>query len=333
MKGLKFLAFFFVLTVIFACSEEPKVETSKATTNSIIAIDEANKILKAYNLVTGEISTVLNDIGNAANDIEIDGDYGYIVVSIDNKLLRINFKDNSLSVINFPSGANPFNLVVDGDRIYITLAVSNQLSIVSKNSFSIITNINLLSPGYPMGIRVSSDKIYIATSEGYIDWGNPNNYNNSRIEVYSKQNYAFITNVSLSYKNPTSLWVDDTNLYIACTGEYNGTGKVLKMITTTYSVSEVNIPATNASFVAVYDNKLCVIEDSWVGIGGFYVYDLNSSNLTNKLSGKNLKNIVYHNGDIFVSEGYGGNKIYRFKLSDLSDKGEIGIGGGDIAVY
>ncbi len=328
MKGLKIIAFLVVLVGILGCAEEPKVETTIATTNSIIAIDEANKSLKAYNLVTGEISTILNNIGDAANDIEIDGDYGYIVVSTDNKLMRINFKDNSLSFVNFPTGANPYNLVIDGDKIYITLAVSNQLSIVSKDSFSIITNINLSSPGYPLGIRVSSDKIYIATSEGWMS-----SYNNSRIEVYSKQNYAFITNVSLTYKNPTSLWIDDTNLYIACTGQYDGTGKVLKMTTTTYSISEINIPATNASFVAVYDNKLCVIESSWGGIGGFYVYDLNSSNPIHKLNGKGLKNIVYHNGDIFVSEGYGGSKIYRFKLSDLSDKGEIGIGGGDIAIY
>ncbi len=54
--------------------------------------------------------------------------------------------------------------------------------------------------------------------------------------------------------------------------------------------------------------------------------------MTNLLSTKGLKNIVYYNGDIIVSDGYGNTKSYRINLTSYSIS-EIPVGGGDIDIY
>ncbi len=324
----KFLISFSLLVIIlYSCSEVPANSNSSSSEgagvpkNSFLVIDEANMYLKYYNLSTEEVGSIV-EVGNAANDIEIDGDFAYIVVSTDNKLLKIDLRNKSLSTLSFPSGSNPYNLVIDSDKIYVTLSVSNKLSVVSKSSFSIVTNIDLKTPGYPEGVRFDSNKIYIATSSG---WNN--SYTESRVEIYSRSDYSFITNISLTYRNPQGLWIDGSDLYIACTGSYDGTGKALKMSTTDYSVSELSIPSTNATFVAKFGTNICVIESLWGGSGGIFI------NNTNLLVGKGLKEgIAEKDGFIYVSEAYGGTKSYRINLSDYSIT-EIPLGGGDIAIY
>jgi len=330
LRKFSILLTLFLLTVIFSCSEVPKSGnyTPPAIQKpSLLIIDEANKILKSYDLTKKEITKVC-EVGNAANDIELDGDYAYIAVSTDNKLLKINLLNLETEVLSFADGSNPYNIAIDTDRIYVTLSVSNQLSVISKANFSIITNINLKTPGYPEGVIFDSEKIYIATSDG---WNL--SYSGSRIEIYKKDNYAHLTNIELTIKNPQSLCIDGSSLYIACTGEYNGSGGVLKMNPLDYSISNLNSPATNAMYLIKVNDKLFVVESSWGGEGGIYIHNLVNSTTTHILGGKSLKGIGYYEGTLFVSEGYYGSKTYKINLSSLSTEEEIDAGGGDIAIY
>lgn len=330
LRKFSILLTLFLLTVIFSCSEVPKSGnyTPPAIQKpSLLIIDEANKILKSYDLTKKEITKVC-EVGNAANDIELDGDYAYIAVSTDNKLLKINLLNLETEVLSFADGSNPYNIAIDTDRIYVTLSVSNQLSVISKANFSIITNINLKTPGYPEGVIFDSEKIYIATSDG---WNL--SYSGSRIEIYKKDNYAHLTNIELTIKNPQSLCIDGSSLYIACTGEYNGSGGVLKMNPLDYSISNLNSPATNAMYLIKVNDKLFVVESSWRGEGGIYIHNLVNSTTTHILGGKSLKGIGYYEGTLFVSEGYHGSKTYKVNISSLSTEEEIDAGGGDIAIY
>jgi YVTN family beta-propeller protein len=328
LRKLSILLTLFLLTVIFSCSEVPKSGNyTPPQKPSLLIIDEANKILKSYDLTTKEIKTV-SEVGKAANDIEVDGDYAYIVVSLDNKLLKINLLNLETEVLSFADGSNPYNIAIDTDRIYVTLSVSNQLSVISKANFSIITNINLKTPGYPEGVIFDSEKIYIATSDGF-----NSSYSNSRIEIYKKDNYAHLTNIELTIKNPQSLCIDGSSLYIACTGEYNGSGGVLKMNTQDYSISNLNSPATNAMYLIKVNDKLFVVESSLGGEGGIYIHNLGGASITHTLAGKSLKGMAYDNGYLFTSEGYYGSKTYKVNISSLSTEEEINAGGGDIAIY
>ncbi|MGC8764328.1 MAG: YncE family protein [Brevinematia bacterium] len=316
-----------LLVVIFSCSEVPQSSSSAegVPKNSLLVIDEANMYLKSYNISSGEVKSLM-EIGNAANDIEVDGDYAYVAVSLDNKLLRINLLSLSKDFIDF-AGANPYNLCLDSDRIYLTLSVSNKLAVVSKSTFSVITNISLVSPGYPMGVRVDANYVYVATSDGYPSYGN------SRIEIYSKANYSLITNIATIHKNPQSLWVKNGLVYIAATGTYSSNGGVERLAVSNFNIeSFATIPSPNPTYIYGFDNYICVIESSWGGSGGVYVYNESTALLTNLLGGISLKGMEAKDGFLYVSEAYAGTKTYKINMSDYSVS-QIPVGGGDIAIY
>lgn len=310
---------------IFSCAENPDQLELKMP-EGLYVIDEKNKVLKNYAFENGQISTIC-ELGEAANDIEIFEDNAYVVVSLDNKLIKLNLVNSNKEFISFQEGSNPYDMFITENNIFVTLSVSNQFSVIDRKNFKLITNINLISPGYPMGIAVDRNKIYIATSDGWTA-----QYSNSRIEIYSISNFTLITNIQLSLKNPQSLEIENDKLYIACTGEYNGSGGVLSMNTSNFEITRLPIPATNATCVYKGSTNLYVIESTWGGSGGIYIFKPDGSS-TNILTGENLKGIQENKNYLYVSEGYGGIKTFKINLSDLSISEELNIGGGDLAIY
>ena len=97
-----------VILFLNSCSEglSDKVNNTPSVSHgSLLLVDEANKVLKSFKF-GGDVSTV-GDVGNAANDILIDGDNAYIAVSVDNKLLRISLNDTkNRTALSLGTGSN-----------------------------------------------------------------------------------------------------------------------------------------------------------------------------------------------------------------------------------
>ena len=290
---------------------------------SILVIDEANQVLKAVNLSNGTVSQIAY-VGNAANDIEIDGDNVYIAASLNHTLLKINLSNGITHALRFPGSPNPYNLRISDGRVYVTQLSSNMVSVVDKNTMALLTNIVLQTGGNPEGIIVT-ENIYVATSAGYAS-----GYSNSHIEVYNTSTYAFVTNIPTA-KNPQSLCNYGGTIFVAATGAYDGSGKV-QQLNGNVASDLPGIASTQPAFLAYKNNKLFVI-DSTYGSEKLIVADSSGNVITALLAGKNLKGISFDNSYAYLSEGYGGNSAYRCSLADYSITTYTNTGGGDCVYY
>ena len=139
--------------------------------------------------------------------------------------------------------------------------------------------------------------------------------------------------------NPQSVAFDDSgNIYVACTGYYNTNtwayenGGLVK-IGTNYNATTI---VSNVNFFNVdyYNGKVYALDSKWgTSKTGLNIIS-NDSIITNGiLSGKDTKGIAFDSDYFFVSEGYGGNNVYRIDYNSYKIDTISNTGGGAIAVY
>lgn len=335
--------FVMALTALFvlnACAEMPvdnpdDTNSTPVNRHCLLAIDEKNEVLNRIDLDTFAMTQVAV-LGTAANDIEISGDYAYVAVSMEYKLLRIDLVNGGIISLTFDPGANPYNLAVAGGRIYLSLSAANAFAVVDASSMTLLTNIALPSPGYPEGVAVDETNIYIATCDGYAG-----SYANGRIAVLDRKTLTFVTNVPVADNAQSVSAGADGRVFAACTGAmdtnwiYCG-GGLFGIDRDTYAAAAVE---TNVQlFVVKRDGGFIYAIDSPYGATcmGLVVYSTNSSRVTNLLPGANLKGLDFDEGRIYVSSGsytYASENVTIFSKSDYSMTVVSNVFGGDIALW
>ncbi len=304
-----------------------------ADTNRLLLIDEANETLVSVNPATGAKDKTIGVMGTAANDIESDGTYAYMAVSLDNLVLRIKLSTGDGSTLSFP-GANPYQLHLSGNRLYASLSVSNQLAVINTSDFSLVTNVSLPSPGYPQKIVSDSSYLYVTSSGGYVGWNNTNNYKNSRIIVLDKSTFAVVTNIPVSL-NPVGLAISGTRLFVACAGNYDNTAGIDSIdLSNSYAITTLP-PYTNtiATAMEVNGNSLyTIISQPWPNPGYLSVYNISSNSVITNLLSATLKEIVFDGSTAYVSEAYGGTNTYKID-TNWNTTTFSPTGGGDLIFY
>lgn len=342
MRILTLTVTVFAAVVLTGCSEIlPRNDVFEPIAkNSLIVLDQQNQSVSAFDTVKNKNILLGTLPTTTPNDVKIKGDFAYVVLSSPfsnpsdgNKLVRYNLTTGDRTFLSLALGSNPYNQAIDGSNIYITLSVSNQVAVVDIDSFSVSQLIDLSPVGAPYGIAYDSDNIYVATSVGYIGWGDAGNYTNSRITVIAKSNFSQVTNIPCG-KNPMSLALNGGKLYIAEASDYDNTGNVEVMDIATFSFSNLtDIPACSPYIVKSAGNRLFVLDGNYFGNNGLYICDLSNSTVTNILNGVTLQGIDNDSNFVYLSEAYSGTKSYRVNLSNFSVETINGIGGGDCALY
>lgn len=342
MKNLICFTALFSMILAAGCSEiQPTNKTfTPVEKNSLIVLDQKNQSVQAFN--TLDSSTILLDTlpTTTPNDVKIKGDFAYVILSSPttspsdgNKLIRYDLQTGERSVISFADDSNPYNQVIDGDKIYVTLSKSNQVAVVDIASFTVENLVNLTPSGAPYGIAADTNNIYVATSVGYISWGDPGNYTNSRITVIAKSNFVQVTNISC-VRNPVSLTIYGQKLYIAGSSAYDTTGKVQGLDLITFALTDITgIPPSAPAIIKSHAGKLYVIDGTYGGTGGLYIYDTASTTVSYILSNSSLQGMDFDGNSAYVTEGFNGTRTYKVNLTNLAVETINGIGGGDCAYY
>jgi hypothetical protein len=340
---LKIFSVILTFAVLSGCGVgEEDFTTQPVEKGSLLVIDEANQTLNRVSLSDFKTGSV-GYVGEAANDIEIDGKYAYVVSSLSAAIFRINLEGGYVTTFTYNQypKPNPYNIAVDEGNIYATLSVGNRLSVISKDTFKEIEAIDLVDNGYPEGVTFDENHIYIASSDGYIEWGNPGNYKNGRVVVIDKNDYSIVTNIPVFDNAQSVSYGDNGFVYVACTGEYDTgnfsyTGGGLVAINT--SDFSTNVIQKDYQFYVVKynDNRIYAIDSAYGHTKqGLVIYSTDGTKITNLLEGKNLKGLDFNNEKIYVSHGYS----VDIANSYIIDKESFDItvisntGGGDLALY
>ena len=310
--------------------------TPAADHGSLLVIDEANQVLNQVNLNTGNVS-FYSVAGPAANQIIVDGNYAYVVVSSSHDVMKFDLQNGGAPVIkNWYDTPNPYAMAIDESNLYVIMSSGNSLSVLDKSNLSNKTNILLNETGgvQPYAIADDSNNIYIGTSVGYLAYGDSGNYTNSQVMVIAKSNYALITNISV-WTNPVNFAISGGHLYIAAASQYNGTGALQDLTLSDMTVSNISVFNGKApAYVKVNNGNLYVIDGTFGGNGGIWKMNLADGSTNLSLSGKNLKGIAFSGASVFVSEAYGGNTVYVLDASTWTQVSSYaGTGGGDMAFY
>jgi len=166
---------------------------------------------------------VLNEGGAGSNNAEISLINNQSVVT--NNYFKL--KNNNATL-----GDTAQDIKIFGDKIFVVLNISNQIKVINKSDFTLITTIstNLDNPRY---IAFSGNKFYVT------NWGNngPTNY----VSVYDLNTYAHQANIPVG-NGPEKIFSKNNKLYVLLKGGY-GLNHFMDVINTTTNTveSQVNV--------------------------------------------------------------------------------------------
>ncbi|ROI03843.1 MULTISPECIES: T9SS type A sorting domain-containing protein [unclassified Chryseobacterium] len=167
---------------------------------------------------------VLNEGGAGSNNAEISLISNQSVVT--NNYFKINNNNATL-------GDTAQDIKIFGDKIFVVLNISNQIKVINKSDFSLITTIssNLDNPRY---IAFSGNKFYVT------NWGGSGSVNNY-VAVFDLNTYAHETNISVG-SGPEKIYSKDNRLYVLLKGGFgiNQFMDIINISTNTVE-SQVNV--------------------------------------------------------------------------------------------
>lgn len=185
---------------------------------------------------------ILNEGGAGSNNAEISLINNQSVVT--NNYFKL--KNNNATL-----GDTAQDIKIFGDKIFVVLNISNQIKVINKSDFTLITTIstNLDNPRY---IAFSGDKFYVT------NWGNngPTNY----VSVYNLNTYAHETNIPVG-NGPEKIFSKDNKLYVLLKGGY-GLNNFMDVINTTTNTVESQINVGDSPNSIFEKNNLLYIMSS-----------------------------------------------------------------------
>ncbi|MDO5447581.1 MAG: PQQ-binding-like beta-propeller repeat protein [Prevotellaceae bacterium] len=286
-----FLALFFVATLTVGCSnddnEQKKEPAPEFSFNGAFVLNEGN----FYSNIDGSLSLL-----------------DYTTGKMNNKLF---------STINGKSlGATPNDMVVSGDKAYISVTDDNIVWVLDKD----LKALSMINITKPRKIVAVNDKIFISSYDGRVyaydtksaqltksdvigSYLEDITYCNGFIYVCNSYNedYTYNTNVvklETTLKkvsditvvcNPTKLETDGRDVYLLSTGDYDSVGSMLQRIDTNDKV-EAMFPAL---YFTLYNNKIYYIDTTydadWNSVTTYNVYDIAQSKSSIFIEGKDIE--------------------------------------------
>ncbi|MEC3877908.1 YncE family protein [Chryseobacterium salviniae] len=207
---------------------------------------------------------VLNEGGAGSNNAEISFISNQSVVTND------YFKSKNNNAI---LGDTAQDIKIFGDKIFVVLNISNQIKVINKSDFSLITTIssNLDNPRY---IAFSGNKFYVTNWGGN---GSATNY----VSVYNLATYAHETNIPVG-NGPEKIFSKNNKLYVLLKGGF-GLNHFMDIINTATNTveSQVNV-GDSPNSIFEKDNLLYIMSSgdpySPTSFGTLTVYDTAAQN-------------------------------------------------------
>ncbi|MFY1045633.1 T9SS type A sorting domain-containing protein [Chryseobacterium sp. GP-SGM7] len=184
---------------------------------------------------------VLNEGGAGSNSAEIS--------FINNQSVVTNnyYKSKNNNAV---LGDTAQDIKIFGDKIFVVLNISNQIKVINKSDFSLITTIssNLDNPRY---IAFSGNKFYVT------NWGG-NGSTTNYVSVYNISTYAHEANIPVG-NGPEKIFAKNNKLYVLLKGGF-GLNQFMDIINTTTNTVESQVNVGNSpNSIFEKDNLLYIM--------------------------------------------------------------------------
>ncbi|MAJ72271.1 hypothetical protein CMK13_04650 [Candidatus Poribacteria bacterium] len=210
-----YLASLFIISPVVAQQQRIAVVVnglSKFETLSVVNLDHPDP-KKA-------VSADIAQLGVAPNDVQVIGNFAYIVNTYSDNVQAINLKTgDSLGVISTGIGSLPEKIaLLNDDRAYVTCNGTDEVVLIDLKGKMVLQRIQTGSK--PWGLTILNKKVYVANTAAV--WtGQEMKYGQSSISVISTETNQLIKTIEVP-TNATSVTSDANNtVLVKSTGDYS----------------------------------------------------------------------------------------------------------------
>ena len=212
-------------------------------------------------------------IGNAPNDVQIQGDLGYVVNTYSDNVQVIALRRRiSLTEIATGDGTLPEKIAfVDESKAYVTCNGTDEVKVVDLNQRRVVKTIPVGSK--PWGVTVLNGKAYVTNSAAVTDWTTfQTNYGDSSVTVIDTLTDTVLQTIPMP-TNATNILTDgESRVLVQSTGDFGATLGTLVIIDANSDEVEkrVKLRLTPGPTPVINSQKQVFIGS----FGGMLVYDL-----------------------------------------------------------
>lgn len=197
--------------------------TVVAYSDELYVINGGAETMSKVDLETDAVTNHILTLGLWPNDILIVRDTAYIVNSGSADVYVYDLiAQSSVRTIDIGSYRNPFRIAqIAPDTFIVTNWMTNTITKITSTGENL--GESPIAGDYPQGILVRGDTSFITTVS--FVW-NDTSYDHGFVAVWDNRGDSTILPIRVG-ENPNDITLGpDGNLFVVCTGEYNGTGSV-----------------------------------------------------------------------------------------------------------
>lgn len=178
----------------------------------LFVLNSGSETLSRIDTDSGQIDNAFAVLGSMPNRMECNSEFIYVVNSGDNSLQKINAATGStVDNLYLGTSVNPYDLLLNDDKLYISGGLSHQVYKVDLNTFSLSGQVTV--GNNPAGMAVKDELLFVGNTD-YIT-----NYANCSVSIIDLQTFEVINTVPTS-ANPQYLMVRDDFLHVSCGGNW-----------------------------------------------------------------------------------------------------------------
>jgi len=194
--------------------------------DEIFVVNSESRTLSKIDLISGAVNNSFTQLGLTPNLLCMEQDWIYVVLSGANSIQMINrITGTTARTIFIASSVNPWDVVKEGDYLYVSGLFTDKVYKISLQSYSVVAQ---LSVGVsPEGLAVHGNKLYVCNTGGYAS-----GYANSSVSVIDLDSFSVIKTIPV-WTNPQALQVYEDQIHVVCTGNWSSVSGAVDIIDTT----------------------------------------------------------------------------------------------------
>jgi DNA-binding beta-propeller fold protein YncE len=197
--------------------------TVVAYSDELYVINGGAETMSKVDLETDAVTNHILTLGLWPNDILIVRDTAYIVNSGSADVYMYDLiVQSKVRTIDIGSNRNPYRIAqIAPDTFIVTNWMTNTITKITSTGEKL--GESPITGDYPQGILVRGDTSFITTVS--FVW-NDTSYDHGFVAAWDNRGDSTILPIQVG-ENPNDITLGpDGNLYVVCTGEYNGTGSI-----------------------------------------------------------------------------------------------------------
>lgn len=177
------------------------------------------------------------EIGNVPNRIRACGRFAFVVNSLSNNLKILDAPSFTVTgTITLPPGSNPMDVTFAAGKGFVSSLFHHVLYTFSVSDGSL--GVSLPTGISPTPLHAYGERVFVGNT-GFES--QTFTYAPGTVSVYEARSFELVTTITLPCLNPQGIAGEGKEIYILCTGDYQGPGALLRLNGDTFAI-EVTAP-------------------------------------------------------------------------------------------